>query len=796
MNRFFHLGFRIISRRHRRLLERELMVGGNPWKRFSRLIVSMDYVKQSAILMEATGAGWDVVVIDEAHKVAKPHRSASGADPAMKRYQLGKKLAEVADHLLLLSATPHNGYRDTFASLLNMVNTEIVSGDWPQVRINKELATNHVCQRRRKDVEEWFRASGEESPFPSRDSQEISIPPSSEFEQVMRKLEELGNHIISASGVEERKQRIARWTVIHFYKRALSSPYALERSLLNRMAKARARISGKISEDDTFGLLESELRTYVLDDDLGERLSEEEVDQRASALIIGSSKEVTDEQHILEDTLRVVRKLTPRKDLKIQALLTNVLPRRLKESYRVIIFTRFKDTQEYIVKEILKKTGTSRRLKEVEVFQIHGELNLPMRKEVFKKFRSAKRAVLVTTDCMSEGIDLQYASDTVIHYELPWNPNRLEQRSGRVDRFGQPHKKVFIRTFVMQNSIEARILDVIVRKAEQIREDFGFAPPFFGDDLMIIDTMIQYGIYDPQTTLADFDEGDREEHTDIVSPYTDDRLREITEDSFYGQTKVDLAEVTERMEESMRVLGSPEGIRSFVTSALNRLHGSLESGDEDEVFVAHLPKELADEIQVNSDQPLLVTFDRRKSARNPGLHVLDLQSPIVSKLVSKIAEKVFILDSGLYGRTSAVSSSEVRSPTAVYHVRLRFVAKTNPITMIEELVRVGLEIWGDEKMGMKAALKLWKSTVRQHGRTSEELVEALDDALHHVSLFPAMLDVGEAKKQELQSERKRLMDRLRKDGLSMGLSGMDEIEFSSMDLVGVTLFFPYPAGGN
>ena len=116
-----------------------------------------------------------------------------------------------------------------------------------------------------------------------------------------------------------------------------------------------------------------------------------------------------------------------------------------------------------------------------QVFAIHGGLNLAQRNEVFTAFELAERAVLVATDCISEGVNLQRACAELVHYELPWNPNRLEQRNGRIDRFYQREPFVGIRTLVLDDPLDASLLYLIVRKSEQMRADYGFVPPFLAN---------------------------------------------------------------------------------------------------------------------------------------------------------------------------------------------------------------------------------------------------------------------------------------------------------------------------
>jgi len=177
---FFHISARIISTRHQRQMERELPAGSNPWSHYRCLITSVDYAKQPAIRNQILEQRWDMPLIDEAHQVAKPHQSGPDQRVRMDRWELTEVLSssQRVHHLLLLTATPHNGYTDCFASLLRMLYVDAVDGPVHMPRIVRRAARRHVCQRRRQDVEEWFKGDPNRSPFPTRDQQEVIIAPS------------------------------------------------------------------------------------------------------------------------------------------------------------------------------------------------------------------------------------------------------------------------------------------------------------------------------------------------------------------------------------------------------------------------------------------------------------------------------------------------------------------------------------------------------------------------------------------------------------------------------------------
>ena len=404
----------------------------------------------------------------------------------MDRWELARALAfsPRVRHLLLLTATPHNGYTDSFASLLRMLDVGAVTGPLHAPRIIRPVARRHVCQRRRKDVEVWFQSDPDRSPFPKRDQQEVIVAPSSYEIDAIRAVEEYGRRVLEQAAAEPIQVRsLAHWTVLHLHKRALSSPEALRCSLRNRRERLKRRLRGDASEVEEIPILPEVARANVLDEDTGERLTDEEAGERTERAVYGSTAQIREELALLEQVLTKAEKITPRRDSKLQKLLDVVLRDLLRADPRVVVFTRYRDTMNYLADQIQR----DRRYADVTVLTIHGGLNERQRREVFHAFERADKSILIATDAISEGINLQHAAAQVVHYELPWNPNRLEQRNGRVDRFGQRKRVVTIRTMVMDETPDATILKVLVQKAARIREDYGFAPGSF--DLLAVTSL-------------------------------------------------------------------------------------------------------------------------------------------------------------------------------------------------------------------------------------------------------------------------------------------------------------------
>ncbi|MGC9346509.1 MAG: DEAD/DEAH box helicase, partial [Anaerolineae bacterium] len=315
---FFHIPARIISTRHRREMERELPAGANPWAYYSYLIASVDYAKQAAIKNQILEQNWDIVIIDEAHQVAKPHQSGPDQSVSMDRWDLAKALAtsDRVRHLMLLTATPHDGYTDSFASLLRMLDVDAVEGPPHDPRILRSTAARYVCQRRRKDVEAWFaeeaaRGRRVQSPFPERDQDEVIVPPTTYEMDAIRAVEAYGEQVLAqASAGTVQARTLAHWTVLHFHKRALSSPEALRCSLRNRRKRLRLLLKERLAEvEDVTGFTTDAsipvdvAKANVLDEDTGERLTDEEVGERTERVAYGSPAQIRRELALLEEVL-------------------------------------------------------------------------------------------------------------------------------------------------------------------------------------------------------------------------------------------------------------------------------------------------------------------------------------------------------------------------------------------------------------------------------------------------------------------------------------------------------------
>ncbi|NLE99979.1 MAG: DEAD/DEAH box helicase [Anaerolineales bacterium] len=789
---FFHIPARIISARHKREMERELPAGANPWERYRFLITSVDYAKQPGIKNQILEQRWDIVLIDEAHQVAKPHQSVPDQRVRMDRWELAEALAssQQVRHLLFLTATPHSGYTDSFASLLRMLDVGAVTGPSYTPRINRAVAERHVCQRRRLDVEEWFQDDPGRSPFPQRDQDEVITPPTSFEMDAIRAVIDYGSRVLehAASG-SIQSRTLAHWAVLHLHKRGLSSPEALRCSLRNRQRRLQRYLADKIADTEDAAIPPDVARANVLDESTGDLLSDEEAGQRTERTVHGSPEQVRAELALLESVLEKAERVTPSRDSKLQKLLETVLRHMLAADPKVVIFTRYVDTMNYLAERIQK----DERYSHATVLTIHGSLDERQRRDVFTAFERAKVAILVATDAISEGINLQHAAAQVIHYELPWNPNRLEQRTGRVDRFGQRNPVVTVRTMVMDETLDAAILKLLVEKAARIRRDYGFSPPYFGDETSILDLLNQHEVLGPkQMSFDDLAAGATQRAGELSEdPFAEETLERIKDESFYGQTHISLPEIERRLEETAATVGSPEEIQRFVFSGLNRFGCTVEEQPDGawRILISHPALQTAS-VGARIER---AKFDAELALNDPDATLLDVGHPLVRRLIEEVKQNAF-RQAEDYGRTAYLVTPDTGEVTALFHLLVRHVVNTKPTSIVEELLPVAVSVYG---AGVAATGEQIAHLVRARPmgqtRTEPEVREALADALSIEGLDNLLGEAVNARRQELVAERRRMREQMEQAASAQPadwLAGIDDLAPGSFDLLTVTVLFP------
>jgi hypothetical protein len=420
---------------------------------------------------------------------------------------------------------------------------------------------------------------------------------------------------------------------------------------------------------------------------------------------------------------------------------------------------------------------------------LYGELNEVQRRERFAQFQEAPQAIMVATDAISEGLNLQYLSSQIVHYELPWNPNRLEQRNGRIDRYGQPDNVVKIRTMVVDDVLEATILNLLVKKAQTIRKDHGFSPPFFGDEISMLDLIREHriNIQLAQTKIDEFCKDLSIVTNRTLDPLSPGAIKRIEEESFYGQTSLNLQEVRKRQEDTENLVGSKQEIEKFIRSGFNKF-GCKMTDNRNGTFRLEIPNS---ELRRGYDKQVLesCSFDPFKGKNVANQEVLDLGHPVVQNLVSMVKESSF-KETENYGRTCCISVKDIDRVIVLYYFITRYVSQTSPPSIIEELLSTGVELYTDRIITNDLVLSNLRTATPQFtDRNSEEMPTDFGIALSKD--FHRLMNQKAVKRCiDLRKERQELKEKLLKQGESRWTEGLENLSVASVDLLCVTLLYP------
>lgn len=773
LDHFFHLDATVVAGHLMPALERQLLPGQTVWAAHDIVIASVDYVKTRADLV--LSHPWDVILIDEAHLCARPHSDARGGNPDMERWLFADKAARASRHLLMLTATPHNGHTDSYASLFQMLDPTLVTERAGTYSIDRKRARrSHVAQRRRRDIENWYQSRGIRSPFPRRDADEdiVDLRPFKDMRALLNELSGYAGALYEAAG----SQQTTTWVAAHLQRRALSSPEALRKSIANRQRALEQQSATETSVKAAKQARETTADLVLTSDDDAEGAYRLDVAQ--------SGLDVAQEIEWLVRVRDRARKVVPAKDPKLLRLL-QILPGRMAKHpnvQRALVFTKYTDTLTYLVEQLGKAAQPGTKLPPLpdgtQILAIDGQLNLAARMRVFAEFEKAPRAVLVATDCISEGLNLQRACAELVHYELPWNPNRLEQRNGRIDRFRQREDFVGIRTLVLDDRLDVALLMLIVKKAEAMRDQYGFVPPFLANPDILLHLANPGMEYRIAPTLFDFNPDDEPDaqFTDLVdsSIADDEMLERVIDESFYGQADVSLSLVEAALDRSRSEIGTPDRVREFCLASIRTLHGTVAETDDGTFRITVVPMTLADVAE--PDQKY--TFDTAIGMDDPDVDVVDLAHPLLRRLVDEARDRAH--DPSFTGRVGGTIRRDATTLTAVAYVLMRYVARGNPPVLLEELVPVPLPVYGDDvDPDVVAHLA---GPVGSGSKDNDDVQEDAQAVLGRPGLRDEIARIAADRADTMALRHSELDDEW--------AAGLDDVTAMSQDLVALTLVYP------
>lgn len=405
------------------------------WKLFERVIVSMDTIKAEKHLESFLAADrWDLVIFDEAHRLTR-RQWGMKLDPS-ERYRMAASLRPVCENFVLLTATPHQGKTDQFTALLELLRPEMAD-EFAAIDANPEVLAQMVFRNRKSDVTDIdgnFVFHGQTS----RMVQVDSSPELSELERELRAYLEQGYQAAKKLG---QQGNAINFVMTVYRKLAASSIVTLHAALVRRLARLRA--GGARTQSEMDARYEGEWEETQVE-------VQEEFFEGESARL----------ETLIQDCAQAARD-----DQKMAAFLDEVVGPVLQRNpdERLLVFTEYRGTQHYIVRELAARYGSDR------VHMLHGSMDVEERRESIRRFEHDGQ-FLVSTEAGGEGINLHRRCHILVNFDLPWNPMRLAQRIGRLYRYGQ-EKHVLAFNLQGRQSADELIVAKMYERLEQVAQD-------------------------------------------------------------------------------------------------------------------------------------------------------------------------------------------------------------------------------------------------------------------------------------------------------------------------------------
>ena len=643
-------------------LERGLRPDESVFEVYPHTVVSLDYIKSDRRRSDFLRACPEFVIVDEAHTCV-----SANTNTRHQRYQLLKGLAEGEPRraMVLLTATPHSGDDTAFHNLLGLLDprfaalAEMPDGD-PRRALREELAL-HLVQRRRGDIAEWR----DDTRFPVRESREATYRLTGDWGRLVDHVLDYARTMVRrAEGGTKIEQRMSWWAALALLRCISSSPAAASLAL-----RTRLEASDGDNEERVLADLDLAARETVMDeaDDDSFVLTET---APAGTVDDPEGTEVLRELIAEADGLR-----GPRKDPKL-GVLTREIQLLIEAGFAPVVFCRYIATAHYVGEQLTAAFGRKRR-NPTHVLVVTGELTPDQREERIEalvELDDGVTPVLVATDCLSEGVNLQRHFNAVVHYDLTWNPTRHEQREGRADRFGQASPIVrALMIYGRDNPVDGAVLRVIVRKAEKIRKELGVSVPMPADNNKVVDAIMRAVLLHGGT-----DSGQRELELGLTETETAvDAAWRTAKDkvsrTVFAQRRLTPEEVWPEWKKAASVLGGREDVKRFVRLSAERLGAALDRREDHwRLPVPHLPKPLQDRLEaIGFRESARLAFDPRAQGSAIFVH---RTHPLVSVLADHIAEQALDqrpgnADAG--ARSSAAFTRGVDVRTVLYLLRLR-----------------------------------------------------------------------------------------------------------------------------
>ena len=820
MIRQFNLAAEVVRPGTAQKLERGLPAGKSIFDVVPFTVVSLDWIKSDRNREGFLRSCGEFVIVDEAHTCAA--RKGGGRQ---QRYELLRGLAaDPQRHLVLLTATPHSGDQEAFDNLLGLLDPKFEGlSEMPEGQRRKDLRDelgNYFVQRRRLDLKEEWGTEGAD--FPDRETREATYTLSGDWGKLFDDVLAYARELVERSvGESKLRQRMSWWAALALLRCVSSSPAAASASLRTKLFNlqngtdcASPDPASAPSEDELADDLEAMATLAVLDG------AEEEFSAEEAAP--GADLADTADAGLLRDLIERSDRLRGKAhDPKLKQLLKE-LKGLLAEGFRPVIFCRFRPTAHYLAEQLQEELPKRAHVVMAVTGDLPPEERVERIRELQNELANGKVPVLVATDCLSEGIDLQHIFDAVVHYDLCWNPTRHEQREGRVDRFGQARSAV--RALMLHggdsNPVDERVRTVILEKEKTIRKELGVSVPIPGNANTITQAVLG-GIFGKAARaiqgflnlgLPGFSGSGSDLDAVLDAEWQSAKENAKATRTIFAQRSLKPEEALREWDRTRESLGSADAVERLVLNACRRLNlpiGPL--GGAPGCWELNLTR-LEDNRQALNERlrshdlgsKLRLSFrpPARDGSQQQSCQLLSRSHPLVVELADFVAERALSgLEPELAARASVIRTKTVTKRTQVLVLRLRHQLHQSrwtgnqyealPDLLVEECLTAKVTGDGVEPLEGAAALELLEAPPSGNidpGQRQQWLQEAVAEI---DALQPALAALAERRADLAEEDHRRVREASLRTGESLRMRFRCEPSLP-VDVIGLIVLLPAP----
>lgn len=615
----------------------------NVWLKESHIITSMDFAKRDDVLPTIASAHFDLIIVDEAHKMSA-YRYGEKIDKS-DRYRLGEVLSEIANHLLFLTATPHKGDPENFRLFLDLLERGFFASDEMVQKSIKDKDNPLFIRRIKEDMKDF---DGKPLFLP-RQVKTILFNLGANSPAEKELYNELSRYVHTQynKALGQDKKRNIAFALIILQRRLASSTYALLRSLERRKKRLEDLLKDTINRNRA--------TEAVIDYDVVEDMSEQErwkEEELWETLSVAENreeleKEIKTIENLIGLASNIIQKETEIKLKELKKALQELISKYDEmKNRKILIFTESRDTLEYLEKKI-EEWGFSTNV-------IHGGMKLQDRINAEAIFKN-ETEVLVATEAAGEGINLQFCN-LMINYDIPWNPNRLEQRMGRIHRYGQ-NREVYISNLVAEDTREGRVLNSLFKKLDEIRNAMGSDKVFDVMGEVLYNTNLSQLLMEAAASARDIDEILKEIENVTVDEAYMSKVKENLGETL-AMRYIDYTRIKEMAQQAREYRLIPEYTESYFKKAFLKTSGKFKERKDGFLSIDSIAldiRKIAEEENFKKDFGLIlkrypkITFDKEIAFKTPDAEFVSFGHPLFEAMLLWVESN--LMDSLINGAT-------------------------------------------------------------------------------------------------------------------------------------------------